>query len=66
MINQENGSKIRCDRCHRVINDFWSVLGNKGTFGLQCAIQICQGNVKLLKSKVISISPEDLDFEIPS
>ena len=56
---------VRCDRCHRIINEFWTVLGHEGTFGRQCAIEICQGNVKLLRQRVISINPEDLDFDVP-
>lgn len=64
-MKTEEPKIIRCDRCHREINEFWSVLGYSGTYGRQCATQICQGNVTLLKRKVILIDPKDLDFEVP-
>jgi hypothetical protein len=65
MTQQQRKDIVRCDRCHREINEFWCVLGYEGTYGKQCATEICQGNVKLLRKKVVSIAPEDLDFEIP-
>jgi hypothetical protein len=61
----DNQKVIRCDRCNRIITDFWSVLGFEGTYGKHCADEICKGNKERLKKVVISIDPEDLPFEIP-
>lgn len=55
---------IKCDKCKRVLSEFWYVFGHSGTYDRPCALQISLGNEKLIRSAAVSAAPEDPDSEV--
>ena len=58
--------KTICDRCKREVHDIYNVAGHDGRYEKQCATQICQGNIKLIRKVFVVIEiPFSDEFEVP-
>ncbi len=58
--------KKLCSRCGRELRgQTYSVVGFKGTFGHQCALQVCQGDIKLIKKGPVIPTRVDRDDPLP-